>query len=127
MPDALRARVVFPIDQPPIENGVVLIEGNRILAVGPHDPALKSLDLGDVALFPGLINAHTHLEFSHLRKPLGQPGIGLVDWIRLIIAERAKGDKTQTDPIIRGQQESVTAGVTTVGDIVTNPSAIVAT
>lgn len=124
MPVALQARVVFPVDRPPIENGVVTIEGDRIVSVGPHDPSIKSLDLGDVALLPGLVNAHTHLEFSHLRKPLGQPGIGIVDWIRLIIAERARGDIQQVTPShLLGQQESLAAGVTTVGDIVTNPAA----
>jgi cytosine/adenosine deaminase-related metal-dependent hydrolase len=85
------------------------------------------IDLGDVALVPGLVNAHTHLEFSDLRRPLGQPGIGIVDWIRLIIAERACGDKHQADPISLGQQESLGGGVTTLGDIITNPAAIHAT
>jgi cytosine/adenosine deaminase-related metal-dependent hydrolase len=45
-------------------------------------------DLGQVALLPGFVNAHTHLEFSHLDRPLGQPGIALADWIRLVMATR---------------------------------------
>ncbi len=123
MPVALRARIVFPVDRPPIENGVVTFDGDRILAVGSTDTGIKPVDLGNVALLPGLVNAHTHLEFSHLRQPLGQPGIGIVDWIRLIIAERARGDKERTNPITLGQQETLAAGVTMVGDIVTNPAA----
>ncbi len=89
MPISLRARIVYPVDQPPIEGGVVTIEGDRIVSVGPHRAESNTTDLGDVALLPGLVNAHTHLEFSDLRQPLGHPGIGIVDWIRLIIAERA--------------------------------------
>jgi cytosine/adenosine deaminase-related metal-dependent hydrolase len=123
MPTSLRARVIFPIDQPPIQDGVVTVERERIVAIGPHRAESNAIDLGDVALLPGLINAHTHLEFSDLRHPLGQPGIGIVDWIRLIIAERARGDKTQLSAHLRGQQESLDAGVTTVGDIVTSPGA----
>ena len=115
--------VVFPVDQPPIEDGVVTIEGDRIVSVGPHRAESNAIDLGDVALLPGLVNAHTHLEFSDLRQPLGHPGIGIVDWIRLIIAERARGDKWRAEPISLGQQESLAAGVTTLGDIVTNPAA----
>ncbi len=123
MPTSLRARIVYPVDQPPIEGGIVTIEGERIVAVGPHRAEANAIDLGDVALLPGLINAHTHLEFSDLRQPLGHPGIGIVDWIRLIIAERARGDKWRAEPIMLGQQESLAAGVTTLGDIVTNPGA----
>ncbi|HEX3600174.1 MAG TPA: amidohydrolase family protein [Lacipirellulaceae bacterium] len=120
---SLQARFVFPVDRPPIEHGVVMIEGERIVEVGSHRAEGNVLDLGDVALLPGLVNAHTHLEFSHLRKPLGQPGIAIVDWIRLIIAERARADKWRAEPVYLGQQESLAAGVTTVGDIVTNPGA----
>jgi cytosine/adenosine deaminase-related metal-dependent hydrolase len=123
MPTSLRARIVYPIDQPPIEGGVVTIEGERIIAVGPHRGEANVTDLGDVALLPGFVNAHTHLEFSDLPQPLGHPGIGIVDWIRLIIAERARGDKWRVAPILLGQQESLAAGVTTLGDILTNPIA----
>src|SRR5688572_12578070 len=90
---SLQARVVFPVDRPPIEYGVVAIEGDRIVAIGgPGEATGVVRDLGNVALVPGLVNAHTHLEFSYLDKPLGGPGMPLVDWIRLIIAERGRGD-----------------------------------
>jgi cytosine/adenosine deaminase-related metal-dependent hydrolase len=123
MPISLRARVVFPVDQPPIQGGVVTIEGERIASVGHNRAAENVTDLGDVALLPGFVNAHTHLEFSDLRHPLGHPGIGIVDWIRLIIGERARGDKWRAEPVSLGQQESLAAGTTTLGDIVTNSAA----
>ncbi len=46
------------------EPGVVVVEGNRITAVGPaaEIPAnAKILDLGDATLMPGFIDAHAHL------------------------------------------------------------------
>ncbi len=86
---SLRARLVCPVDRPPIADGVVTIDGERIVAVTPTSRADgPSRDLGDVALVPSFVNAHTHLEFSHLREPLGQPGMRLVDWLPLAIAER---------------------------------------
>ena len=50
--------------------------------------------------------------------------MSLVDWIRLIIAERGRGQGSITEPLIHGAQESIAAGVTTVGDITTNPAGV---
>jgi cytosine/adenosine deaminase-related metal-dependent hydrolase len=114
---SLQARIVFPVDQPPIEHGVVKIDGGRIVSVDSHRPGQAVLDLGDVALLPGLVNAHAHLEFSHLQQPLGQTGMPLVDWIRLVIDERGRGHSAEA--IAAGIRESVSAGVTTIGEIAT--------
>ena len=64
-----RASWVVPISGSPIRDGWVMVEGGRIAAVGPCGAAAASTDrdLGEVALMPGLVNAHTHLELSHLR------------------------------------------------------------
>jgi imidazolonepropionase-like amidohydrolase len=51
-------------DAPPIFNAVVIIEGDRIKAVGSNLPipaGAEVIDLGDKTLLPGLIDAHTHL------------------------------------------------------------------
>lgn len=127
MPIALRARVVFPVDRPPIVGGVVTIEGDRIVEVGEQTTNAAVTDLGSVALLPGLVNAHTHLEFSHLRKPLGQPGMPLAEWIRLVIAERGRSDAAATPAVVKGLQESIAGGVTTVGDIATSVTEAVTT
>jgi cytosine/adenosine deaminase-related metal-dependent hydrolase len=116
---SLQARVVFPVDRPPIERGVVTIEGERIVAVGTDAAAGDVTDLGDVALLPGLVNCHTHLEFSNLRQPLGRPGIPFVEWIRLVIAERGKRDFAAQTAIENGIQESLRYGVTSIGEIST--------
>ncbi|MEM9352470.1 MAG: amidohydrolase family protein [Planctomycetota bacterium] len=117
----LRARWVVPICEPPIENGVVEIEGDRISAVRqarPGDPAGE--DLGDAAILPGLVNAHTHLEFSLLERPLGTQGMTLPEWIRLVIAQRgSSGEERRAEAIEAGLAESLAAGVTGVVDIAT--------
>lgn len=114
---SLRARVVYAVDRPPIEHGTVTIDGERIVAVGTK-PAGELLDLGPVALLPGLVNAHTHLEFSHLRRPLGEPGMSLVDWIRLVIGDRSRGDRDVARSIHAGLAECLCFGVTSLGEIV---------
>ena len=85
----LKARYVFPVVGAPIPNGVLTISADRIQSVGTHSAQGPVKDLGNVAILPGLVNAHTHLEFSHLPKPLGHPGIGITDWIGRLIESRS--------------------------------------
>jgi cytosine/adenosine deaminase-related metal-dependent hydrolase len=114
---SLRARIVFPVDRPPIENGVVTIDGERIVDVGNEHAHSEEIDLGSVALMPGLVNAHTHLEFSGLVRPLGAPQTPLPDWIRLVIAQRSQRGAAANDAIAAGLRESLSHGVTTIGEI----------
>lgn len=121
---AFKARYVFPVDGAPIEGGVVHIRGNRIVEVGRHVTAAAIEDLGDVAILPGLINVHCHLEFSQLQRPIGVPGLPFADWIRQVIHWRLATANTDCRPywqeaIRIGLRESFAAGVTCVGDIVT--------
>ena len=130
-PVLYRAAWVCPVEQPLIKNGCVLVVDGLIAAVEPFSESLKlpegcrTIDLGNAAIVPGLVNAHTHLEFSHLKQPLGQPGIKFTDWVRLIVGQRTA--TSQEDPqskqatILAGIQESFQAGVWAVGDIATDP------
>jgi cytosine/adenosine deaminase-related metal-dependent hydrolase len=95
---------------------VVEIAGGRV--VGMHDrPDSETRDLGAVALIPGLVNSHTHLEFSHLDRPLGpmQPFAG---WIRTVIDERRRRP-SDLNSIDAGLRESLRYGSTAVGEIAT--------
>jgi imidazolonepropionase-like amidohydrolase len=48
-----------------VNNAVVIVEGTRIKAVGgPVPQGADVIDLGDVTLLPGFIDAHTHLSFE---------------------------------------------------------------
>ena len=114
---ALKARYVFPVSAKPIRNGMVGIEAERIVAVGEQVTADTVEDLGNAAILPGMVNAHTHLELSALAKPLGEPGMGFADWIRLVIEYRRTTGGTDLHPVEKGLQESARYGVTTIGDI----------
>jgi len=48
-----------------VANAVIVIEGTRIKSVGgPIPSGAEVVDLGDVTLLPGFIDAHTHLSFE---------------------------------------------------------------
>jgi len=114
---ALQARYVFPVSGPPLANGVLTIAGERIVAVGQNVASQAPVDLGNVAILPGLANAHTHLEFSHLDRPLGRPGMALPDWIREVIAWRRSAVDQRRRPIEHGLAESIACGTTALGEI----------
>lgn len=119
----LRARWVVPMDQPAIENGAVTISEGRIVEVGTCQQSPGSYeDLGDVALIPGLVNAHTHLEFSDQAVPLGPAGRRLPAWIRGVIADRQRANRDANAAIAKGLAESLRCGVTTVAEIATSPA-----
>ena len=65
----LTARYVFPVAGPPLEHGLLSIEGDRIVAVESHGARAADFDCGDVAIIPGLVNAHTHLDLTGSLRP----------------------------------------------------------
>ena len=122
---ALRAQLVFPITSPPLRDGIVTIDRDRIVAVSRGQPNCPLRDLGNVAILPGLVNPHTHLELSLFSSPLGQPGMPFSTWIRDLVARRRDEtsalDQSPTqrhmEPLLAGLRQSLSGGVTTVGDI----------
>jgi 5-methylthioadenosine/S-adenosylhomocysteine deaminase len=73
-------------DQPLLQNGAVVVDGGRIVAVGPRDEisrryrADETLDGEGRVVMPGLINGHAHSAMTLMR------GIAddreLMDWLR---------------------------------------------
>lgn len=86
----LAASWVLPVSAPPIRDGAVAIDAGRITWVGPRRdaPPGSVQDLGAGVLMPGLVNAHCHLELSHLRG-LAPERPGFVPWVEALIRERA--------------------------------------
>lgn len=117
---SLRARWVLPVDGPLLSDGVVSVSDGIITSVDKYTGTSPNLqDLGDVILMPGLVNAHTHLEFSDCRRPLGKPKLPLTDWIRLVIANRKRNDRSAESAIQAGLAECLQHGVTSLGEIST--------
>jgi cytosine/adenosine deaminase-related metal-dependent hydrolase len=122
---ALRARIVFPVSSPPIDDGLVCVREGRIVAIGRYGTAdkydLPVTDLGDVALLPGLVNAHTHLEFSLLERPLDAPRANFSAWIRAVIEHRRERTYSPAEAIAKGLEESRRAQIALVGEIASEP------
>ena len=80
----LTAGWVVPVSSPPIENGAVWIEKDRIVNVGANPRAGPVIDLSDSVLFPGLVNAHCHLEFSGMKGEI-EPGLSFTEWVKNVV------------------------------------------
>ncbi len=119
--EILTASWVLPIVSQPLRGGRVAVEGGRIAWVGrageAGEPRAPVRDLGPGVLLPGLVNAHCHLELSHLngRVPSGE---GFVAWVEALVAARqvaeAEEARTATLTAIRFLEERGTAAV---GDV----------
>lgn len=113
------ARWVFPVSGPPLDRGTVTVRGDKIEAVEPRGVRAVDEDLGNVAVLPGLVNAHTHLDLSGARGriPPTEPD-HFTDWLKGVIAYRRTRTPEQTQADIRaGLAECLRAGTTLIGDI----------
>lgn len=114
---SLTARWILPVAGPPLERGIVTISGARILAVERAGSRPVDLDLGQAAVVPGLVNAHTHLDLSGLRNGC-PPGSDFTAWLRAVVQHRRGLSGKEVAGAIRlGLEESLACGTTLIGDI----------
>jgi imidazolonepropionase-like amidohydrolase len=97
MVDVTRGQLVAP--------AVLVISGDKIRSVGASDlpPGARTIDLGDLTLMPGLIDAHTHLTMDISG-----------DWVTRSVRE------LPADAALRGARNArltLLAGFTTVRDV----------
>jgi cytosine/adenosine deaminase-related metal-dependent hydrolase len=113
----IRARWVFPVVGPPLPDGTVTVEADRIAAVEPAGARAADIDLGNAAVLPGLVNAHTHLDLSGMRG-LAPPTPDFTAWLRQVIAFRRSRMPEQVQADIRaGLAECLRFSTTLIGDI----------
>ena len=109
---------IFPISSDPIEKGVIQInDEGTIIAIG------KASDFGTVdirhysgIILPGFINAHCHLELSHMQG-LCETGLGLITFISRVVALREFDKQTILLAIAKKDKEMYESGIQAVGDI----------
>ena len=112
MSPALSADWVLPVDGPPIRDGHVAWDGGLITEVAE---GRRERHYEGCVILPGLVNAHSHLEYSVYAgfadgEPFGQ-------WLATHIArKRALAYEQMLDIARRGVADSLRAGITTTAD-----------
>lgn len=126
---AYRAAWILPIDQPPIRDGVIEVEDGIIRSIQPDSrrPMPGSRDLGNVAVLPGLVNAHTHLELSWLRGRV-PPANRFTDWVKTLVAIRRGTEQAITPEVVAPVRDAIgelrASGTVAVGDITNSLAAV---
>lgn len=96
--------------------------GGRIVSVGrfaelSRDGGAETVDLGDVILLPGLINAHCHLDYTGFARQIPPPS-SFTGWIQQLITLKAGWSYTDyAASWLCGMHQLADYGTTTVGDI----------
>ena len=117
----LSADVIFPIYTNPIPNGIVAVSANGTIQdiMLPDDdraPEPSRIERFKGVLCPGFINAHCHLELSHM-KGLVPEKTGLPAFIMQIVSRRHENAELKMEAIRLADEEMWRNGIQAVGDI----------
>lgn len=112
----------MPVSRPPIPAGRVAVEGGRVTWVGragdAGEPRGQVHDLGAGVLMPGLVNAHCHLELSHLAGLSERWPSGFVPWVESLMAQRGSSAADEVRAATRRAiRQLESTGTVAVGDV----------
>jgi cytosine/adenosine deaminase-related metal-dependent hydrolase len=113
----LTADWVYPVSSARIKHGVVVLEGEQILAIEQRDnvPA-DQLEYFKGILIPGFINTHCHLELSHLKGRV-DTGTGLLSFLQQVVQLRETSQEVIDAAIVSNNEYMWSQGIQAVGDI----------
>ncbi|MBT3385220.1 MAG: amidohydrolase family protein [Prolixibacteraceae bacterium] len=123
----IAATYIFSGNRPPIKNGILICENDgTIVEIIENQGELKeqaNLEYYSGILVPGFVNAHCHLELSHLKgKVEEKTGIG--NFIGKINKSRNADHEQIESEIYKADRRMWAAGIAAVGDISNTGSTI---
>lgn len=115
----LSADIIFPIYEPPINNGVIVIDDNGViqeLLNSPNGIDEKRIEFFKGALCPGFINTHCHLELSHLKGKVAEH-THIDGFVKELQTKRSESEEVISKAIEQADKEMWLNGIVAVGDI----------
>lgn len=117
---SINADWIFPISSPPIHQGSIYIQDDRIAEVLERPCIDADCNLPQSAILPGFVNSHTHLDLCGMQG-VATPTNDFTTWLREVIAFRLSQSEDEIQQAIRmGIEQSIQAGVTLLCDISAN-------
>ena len=106
-------------------HALILSEVGRVEDLIPIEEAGEGIEKYEGILTPGFINAHCHVELSHLKGRVSE-GKGLIGFLMEVVENRTKYNEGKEDAIRAAVQEMQSNGIAGVGDICNTTDAIIA-
>jgi len=81
-PVAFVGATLHPVDRPAIEDGVLVVDNGKIVALSQTVPdGMRTVDLTGKHIIPGLVDTHSHIGGARLNDDLApiQPGLSAID------------------------------------------------
>ena len=109
---------IYPVSSAPIRDGIVVTDDDGMILDVLPAPEYPE---GDIQRFhgtivPGFINAHCHLELSHM-KGMMDSGTGLIAFINAVVRQRNAPPEVIEQAIWDAEEEMIRNGIVAVGDI----------
>jgi cytosine/adenosine deaminase-related metal-dependent hydrolase len=117
----LSASTIYPVSQPPINNGVLAVDHAGYVKglYSAEQAATLKLNIDqhfDGALLPGFVNTHCHLELSHLHRQIPMH-TGLFGFVSQVMKTRNAEAPAILKAMADADAEMYQNGIVAVGDI----------
>src|ERR1700740_3293023 len=99
----IQADIIYPISSKPVKNGILVLDDQGkvedvLSETNDIDPS--KIESNEGSICPGFINAHCHLELSHMKGAIPEK-TGLVEFAKGIIGKRNAFSKEETQEAMR--------------------------
>lgn len=125
-----RGRLVLPIGSPLVPDGAVAVADGTVVAVGRFDDVVGGNEATEViewdgVILPGLVNAHTHLQYSSFDVVGSVSYAHYEEWSERFVTEyEARSQEDWATTARRGIEAAIDTGTTCFADVVTDVGAL---
>ena len=116
----ISADCIFPVTSAPVVNGILRLTDDAevidILKPGDEGYDINSAEIYEGWLIPGMVNAHCHVELSHLQNTVKEH-TGLDEFLEELMLVRESDESTIKQAIQEADAEMWKNGIVAVGDI----------
>ncbi|WP_433246284.1 amidohydrolase family protein [Streptosporangium sp. CA-135522] len=119
------APLVLPVSAPPVHDGALVVRRGRIVALGPRAGILASWPereetRWDGVIVAGLVNAHTHLQYTHMAEVGQRTHASFEEWSTAFDEVYFGTPIDWAASALDGARQALRSGTTSAADVVTD-------